>query len=42
MISKVSKVSKMTVGIGEKKKEKKVYTLKEAYKSVYLENELRK
>ena len=28
--SKVSKVSRLTMGIGEKKKEKKVYTFKEA------------
>lgn len=28
--SKVTKVSRMTLGIGEKKKEKKVYSLKEA------------
>jgi hypothetical protein len=28
VMSKVSKVSKMTLGIGEKKREKKVYTFK--------------
>lgn len=30
-MSKVSKVSKMTMGIGQKKREKKVYSFKEAY-----------
>ena len=37
MTSKVSKVSRLTMGIGEKKKkEKKEYTLKEAYEGLKL------